>query len=323
MMTPPMPTLPQSDTLLEQAWATLPAAYRMPERTPTLVEAQAWCQHLSETHYENFHVASWFLPKRLRPHFHAIYAYCRVSDDLGDETATPEQSFALLDFWGRELDACYQGQTRHPVFVALAATILACNIPKEPFSDLLTAFRQDQTITRYATIDDLLTYCRYSANPVGRLVLYTAGYSDPERFRLSDQTCTALQLANFWQDVASDYHQRNRIYFPQADMARFKVTEAIIASRTPTPEFLDLMRYEVGYARIVFRNGLPLIKMVDRGLAIDLDLFSRGGLEILRAIEHANYDVLTTRPSIAKPRKAALLLRALTGKLLSGGSPRT
>jgi squalene synthase HpnC len=317
-----MTTAPQHESLIEQAWANLPAHYRPPATTPTLAEAQAWCQRLAETHYENFHVASWFLPKRLRPHFHAIYAYCRVSDDLGDETGDRDQSLALLDFWGRELDACYQGITRHPVFVALAATIQACNIPKDPFADLLVAFRQDQTTTRFSTIDEVLTYCRYSANPVGRLVLYAAGYSDPERFRLSDQTCTALQLANFWQDVASDYHQRNRIYFPQADMARFKVTEAMIASREATPEFRELMRYQVGYARIVFHNGLPLIRMVDRDLAIDLDLFSRGGLAILGAIERQNYDVLSSRPSISKPRKAALLLRALAGKLLPGGSPR-
>jgi squalene synthase HpnC len=311
-----MASLSQHEALLEQAWAALPALYRMPEVAPTLGEAQAWCQRLAESHYENFHVASWFLPQRLRPHFHSIYAYCRLSDDLGDETGDREQSLALLDFWGRQLDDCYRGVTLHPVFVALAATIAACDIPKEPFADLLVAFRQDQTVTRYATIDELLDYCRYSANPVGRLVLYATGYRDPERFRLSDQTCTALQLANFWQDVSSDYHQRGRIYFPQADMARFKVTEEMIASRAATAEFRELMRYEVGYARIVFANGLPLIKMVDRELAIDLDLFSRGGLAILGAIERRHYDVLSARPSISKPRKAALLLRALAGKLL-------
>ena len=307
------------EALLEKAWAALPAEYRMPAVSPTLAEAQAWCRRLAEAHYENFHVASWFLPKRLRPHFHSIYAYCRVSDDLGDETGSREQSLALLDFWGGELDACYRGVARHPVFVALTATIAACAIPKEPFADLLVAFRQDQTVTRFATIEEVLGYCRYSANPVGRLVLYAAGYRDAERFRLSDQTCTGLQLANFWQDVASDYAQRDRIYFPQADMARFKVTEAMIASGKATAEFLELMRYEVGYTRILFRNGLPLIGMVDRELAVDLDLFSRGGLEILRAIEGRNYDVLRARPSLSKPRKAALLVRALAGKLFGGG----
>ena len=163
------------DELLARGWAALPDSYRIPEVAPTLDEARAWCKQLAESHYENFHVASWFLPKDLRPHFHAIYAYCRVSDDLGDEVGDPSSALALLDLWGRELDACYEGRTRHPVFVALAETIRECFIPKEPFADLLVAFRQDQTVTRYETMDDVLAYCRYSANPVGRLVLYACG----------------------------------------------------------------------------------------------------------------------------------------------------
>jgi phytoene/squalene synthetase len=184
------------DELLASGWAALPAAYRIPEVAPTLAEARAWCQRLAESHYENFHVASWFLPPTLRPHFHAIYAYCRVSDDLGDEVGSTAQALALLDFWGRELDACYEGRARHPVFVALAETIRACSIPKEPFADLLVAFRQDQAVTRFETIEEVLAYCRYSANPVGRLVLYAcgeaAGEETAERFRLSDATCSAL-----------------------------------------------------------------------------------------------------------------------------------
>src|SRR5580692_11607254 len=223
--------------LIERGWAALPPEYRIPEHPPTLDEARAWCQRLAETHYENFHVASWFLPKKLRPHFHAIYAYCRVSDDLGDETGNREQSLALLDQWNEELDACYDGKARHPVFVALAETIRACSIPKEPFADLLTAFKQDQIVTRFRTMDEVLAYCRYSANPVGRLVLYVCGYTDAERFRLSDATCSALQLANFWQDVASDYQQRDRIYLPQDAMQRFSVTEQTIAAGNATPEF--------------------------------------------------------------------------------------
>ncbi len=172
---------PESDAareeLIARGWEALPSSYRIPEKAPTVEEARAWCKHLAETHYENFHVATWFLPEKLRPHFHAIYAYCRVSDDLGDEVGDTAQSLALLDLWGKELDACYEGRSRHPVFVALAETISACSIPKEPFADLLTAFRQDQVVTRYATMQDVLEYCRYSANPVGRLVLYTCGYS--------------------------------------------------------------------------------------------------------------------------------------------------
>lgn len=310
-----MPAAAQIDDLIARGWAALPASYRIPDQAPTLDQARAWCKHLAETHYENFHVATWFLPERLRPHFHAIYAYCRVSDDLGDEVGNTEQSLALLDFWGRELDACYEGRSRHPVFVALEETIRACSIPKEPFADLLTAFKQDQLVTRYATMQDVLGYCRYSANPVGRLVLYTCGYSDEERFRLSDATCSALQLANFWQDVRVDW-TKDRVYLPQDDMQRFGVTDATIQQGIATPEFRALLKYEVDFARNLFHQGLPLIGMVDRDLAVDLDLFSRGGLEILNAIEHHNFDVLESRPSISKGTKLQLALRAVTGKFL-------
>lgn len=297
--------------LIEKGWSALPSEYRTPAIPPTLDEARAWCRRLAETHYENFHVASWFLPKRLRPHFHAIYAYCRVSDDLGDEVGDRDASLALLDLWGAELDACYRGEVRHPVFVALAETIRACDIPKEPFADLLVAFRQDQTVTRFATMDEVLGYCRYSANPVGRIVLYACGYRDDERFALSDKTCTALQLANFWQDVCVDY-ARGRLYLPQQDLDRFHVDEASLAARHFTPEFRRLMQYEVDYARDLFQAGLPLIGKVDAELALDIDLFSRGGMEILRAIRRQDYDVLRDRPAISKPRKLGLLLRALT-----------
>lgn len=303
------------DALLALAWSALPASYRIPEKAPTLEEARAWCKHLTETHYENFHVASWFLPEALRPHFHAIYAYCRVSDDLGDEVGNTQRSLALLDLWGRELDACYEGHARHPVFVALAETIRACNIPKQPFADLLTAFRKDQVVTRYATIQDVLGYCRYSANPVGRLVLYACGYADEERFRLSDATCSALQLANFWQDVKVDF-AKDRVYLPQDDMQRFGVSDATIQQGIATSEFRALLKHEVEYARSFFHQGLPLINQVNRDLALDLDLFSRGGLEILNAIEHQDYDVLSARPAISKRTKLGLALRAVSGKFL-------
>jgi squalene synthase HpnC len=260
-------------------------------------------------------VASWFLPKALRPHFHSIYAYCRISDDLGDEVPDRAQALALLNLWGRELDACYEGRARHPVFVALAETIRACSIPKEPFADLLIAFRQDQTVTRFETMQDVLGYCHYSANPVGRLVLYACGEVSEENFRLSDLTCSALQLANFWQDVRVDYG-KDRVYLPQMDMHRFGVTDETIAAGIATPGFRELLRYEVDYTRNMFAAGLPLIGRVERDLALDLDLFSRGGLEILRAIERRNYDVLSIRPAITKAAKLQLALRALSGKLL-------
>ena len=307
------------DALLERGWAALPESYRIPKVTPTLEEARAYCQRLAETHYENFHVASWFLPKALRPHFHAIYAYCRISDDLGDEVGGTAEALALLEVWGEELDACYEGKARHPVFVALAATINERSIPKEPFADLLTAFRQDQTVTRYATMEEVLAYCRYSANPVGRLVLYACGEAptgeSDERFRLSDATCTALQLANFWQDVREDF-TKGRVYLPQRDMQFYHVSDVNIGEGIATPEFRALMHCEVEYARGLFEEGLPLIGLVNRDLAVDLDLFSRGGLEILRAIERRDYDVLSARPAISKTAKAGLALQAVTARLL-------
>ena len=299
---------------LESAWRKLPAQYRMPKQAPTLAEAQAYCRELAESHYENFHVATWFLPKPLRPHFQSIYAYCRISDDLGDEVGDAQQSLALLDFWNGELDACYHGVTRHPVFVALAETIHVCNIPKNPFADLLVAFRQDQTVTRYRTMQDVLGYCRNSANPVGHLVLYVCGYREPELFTLSDFTCTALQLANFWQDVREDY-LRHRIYLPLEDMERFGATEEQIRDQRFSPEFRNLMEHEVAFAQKLFEAGTPLQHRVDNEIAFDIALFSRGGQEILRAIKRQNYDVLRSRPVISKPRKAALLLRAFLERL--------
>jgi squalene synthase HpnC len=319
-MTMTQSTVADTHALAEQGWASLPASYRIPERTPTLAEAQQYCRELAESHYENFHVASWFLPKRLRPHFHSIYAYCRISDDLGDEVASPAHALALLDVWQQQLDNCYRGQAKHPVFVALRETIRICDIPKEPFADLLTAFRQDQTVTRYASMQDVLQYCRYSANPVGRLVLYACGYCDAERFALSDETCSALQLANFWQDVREDY-ARGRIYLPLDAMRAAGVDEMTIANGQATQAFRTLLRDQVAYTRTMFARGAKLIGMVDRELAVDLDLFTRGGLEILRAIEARQYDVLSARPAISKPRKAMLLLHALAGRLVPGARP--
>jgi squalene synthase HpnC len=298
-----------------QIWSLLPAEYAIPARAPSQSDAYAYCERLARSHYENFSVATWFLPKRLRQHFYNVYAYCRISDDLGDETGDRAASLLLLDEWEAELNACYEGSPRHPVFVALAGTVREFDIPKQTFADLLTAFRQDQTITRYETFDDLLGYCHYSANPVGHLVLYLCGYRDPERQQLSDFTCTALQLANFWQDVSADY-DKSRIYLPLVDMQRFRVSEEDISGKRNTMAFRELMDFEVSRAREWFDRGLPLIGKVSRELAIDLELFSRGGQEILRAIEHQDYAVLGNRPAISKSRKLALVARAALSKLL-------
>src|SRR5271157_5578278 len=316
-------------------WRALPPEYAIPERAPSLEEAQRYCARLAHSHYENFAVVTWFLPKHLHQNFYNVYAYCRISDDLGDEVGNPQQSLALLDAWEAELNATYLSlveppakdispdvekleadfpapnrvSPRHPVFIALRETIRQCDIPRQPFADLLTAFRQDQMVTRYPTFDDVLGYCRYSANPVGHLVLYLCGYRDAERQKLSDYTCTALQLANFWQDVAVDYG-KGRIYLPLEDLAKYGVSESDIAERRASPAFLEMMKFEVARAREWFAHGLPLPRMVDKHLALDIELFSRGGQEILNAVERQGYDVLERRPAISKPRKLWLVMRA-------------
>jgi len=296
-------------------WNRLPPEYAIPERAPSITEAQEYCRRLARSHYENFSVATWFLPERLRQHFFNIYAYCRISDDLGDEVGDPQASLEMLDQWQAGLDACYAGTPRHPVFVALEETVHKFEIPKQPFDDLLKAFRQDQTVTRYERFEDLLGYCRHSANPVGHLVLYLCGYRDSERQALSDSTCTALQLANFWQDVSDDYSKR-RIYLPLEDLRRYEVTEEDISAARNPPAFCEMMRFEVGRARQWFQQGLPLAGKVDRELAVDIELFSRGGQEILNAIERLGYAVLGRRPAISRTRKLALVARSALGKLL-------
>jgi squalene synthase HpnC len=296
-------------------WSRLPAEYAIPQSAPSLEESREYCRRLARTHYENFSVATWFLPKKLRQDFLNVYAYCRISDDLGDEVGDPAASLALLDEWQSELDACCAGSPRHPVFVALADTVRKFDIPKHELSDLLIAFRQDQTVTRFETFKDVLDYCRYSANPVGHLVLYLCGYRDADRQQLSDYTCTALQLANFWQDISLDY-AKGRIYLPLEDLRKYSVAEEDLAQNRNTPAFREMMKFQVERAREWFDRGLPLVSKVDKELAVDLDLFTRGGQEILNAIERQGFAVLGCRPVISKRRKLALVARAALGKLL-------
>ena len=309
-----------SITPLSTAWGALPPEYAIPEQAPSESEAREYCRRLARSHYENFSVASWFLPAKLRQHFFNVYAYCRISDDLADEVGDNAASLQLLDQWETELGACYAGRARHPVFVALAETVHKFQIPKFEFVDLLTAFRQDQRITRYETFDDLLGYCKYSANPVGHLVLYLCGYRDAERQLLSDYTCTALQLANFWQDVSADF-AKGRIYLPLEDLRRFGVSEEVLSAGGNTSSFCEMMKFEVERAREWFAQGLPLIAKADRALATDIELFSRGGQEILNAIERQGYGVLGRRPAISKGRKLALVARATLGKLVRKQEP--
>ena len=307
---------------LSSAWSALPPEYAIPDHAPSEADAREYCRRLARSHYENFSVASWFLPEQLRQHFFNVYAYCRISDDLGDEVGDNDASLQMLDQWEAELNACYDGhhtRPRHPVFVALAETVRKFEIPKHEFADLLTAFRQDQSISRYEAFNDLLGYCRYSANPVGHLVLYLCGYRDSERQLLSDYTCTALQLANFWQDVSADL-AKGRIYLPLEDLRRFGVSEEMIREGENSSPFREMMRFEVERAREWFTQGLPLVAKVDRTLAADIELFSRGGQEILNAIERQKYAVLGRRPAISKARKLALVARAALGKML--GKPQ-
>ncbi len=277
-------------------------------RAYSLEEAIAYCRRLALGHYENFTVASWLLPRRLRPHMYVVYAYCRGVDDLGDEAEGDR--LALLDDWEAELRRAYEGKARHPVFVALAHTVREFRIPPEPFLKLIEANRMDQRQKRYPTYADLLRYCEHSANPVGHLVLYLFGYRDRERQRLSDATCTGLQLANFWQDVSRDL-EMGRIYIPLEDMAAFGYGEEDLLARICDERFRRLMAFEVRRARELFAEGLKLAGLVAGRLRLDIKLFNLGGLAVLDAIEAIGYDVLHRRPTLSKGRKALLALRGL------------
>jgi squalene synthase HpnC/squalene synthase HpnD len=286
--------------------------------TPKL--AQQYTRWLATHHYENFNVVSWLLPKELHQHFYNVYAYCRWADDLGDEVPDKDRALELLAWWERELDRCYEGSPSHPVFVALRETVLEKEIPKQPFADLLKAFRQDQVVKRYATWEAVLDYCVYSANPVGRLVLYLCGYRDEERQRLSDATCTALQLANFWQDVARDL-EKGRIYIPLDRAAAHGVSERQIVEKKFDQKYLALMKELIAYTRALFEKGKPLSRMVFGKLSVDIAMFSRGGLAVLDSIESIGYDTLNRRPEVSKGKQVRLLGRSILAHVWGGSAP--
>jgi squalene synthase HpnC len=271
-----------------------------------LAAARSYCSRLARTHYENFSVASLLLPRRLRRHFHAVYAYCRWADDLADEMGGGPEALALLRWWQEELLRCYDGRPRHPVMVALRETISRFRIPPDPFLNLLFAFEQDQIVKRYRTFEQLLAYCRNSANPVGHLVLYLSEAYTRENAALSDPICTALQLTNFWQDVARDL-DIGRVYLPQEDRQRFGYTEADLQNRRYTPDFIELIRFEIERTRDLFYRGLPLVDRMAPEIKPDVELFIRGGLAVLRKIERCRYNVWASRPALAKWEKAALV----------------
>lgn len=292
-------------------------AASLPPSGCTLTHAERYTHWLATHHYENFHVVSWMLPRHLRRHFYNVYAYCRWADDLGDEIADPARALELLGWWESELNLCYAGRPSHPVFVALAPTIREFDIPAEPFRDLLTAFRQDQIIHRYATWDDLIRYCRYSANPVGRLVLYLCGYRDADRQQLSDATCTALQLANFWQDVSRDL-DKGRIYIPIDALERHGLQARDVEARAFDSRYAALMRELIARTRELFAQGWPLAATLNSRLRLDIELFSRGGLAVLDAIESMGYNTLAKRPSIGGAKRVFLFGRALASQVLPG-----
>ena len=306
-------------TVTQHALLGAPPEYLTPLERPTLAEAQAWCHQLATSHYENFHVATFFLPRKVRPHFESIYAYCRVADDLGDEVADPAIALRLLDAWGSMLDECYDTPERsmHPVFVALHETIRECGVPRQLFADLLHAFRMDQVKPTYDTWDELLVYSHYSANPVGRLVLWVCGYKEESLALLSDKVCTALQLANFWQDVV-EAAERGRRYIPAEDMLRFGVEEGQLAGRVFTPEFRDMIESLVVRTREMLREGGAISSHVDKELAVTLDLFRKGGDAILDGITAEGFDVLRGRPVVTRVKKVLLLTGSLLAKFRAG-----
>lgn len=281
----------------------------------SLMDAEAYCRKLARRHYENFPVVTWALPRDLHQHFYNVYGFCRWADDLGDETGGGERALQLLAWWREELAACYDGAPRHPVFVALRPTIERFGIPRQPFEDLISAFEQDQVVLEYDNFVQLRDYCRRSADPVGRLVLYLCERYTAENVGWSDSICTGLQLANFWQDVARDY-AIGRVYLPREDRMRFGYDDAALALRRSTPEFVELLRFEAGRARDLLLAGLPLVDAMPGRLRIDIELFVRGGLQILREIERIGFRVWERRPVVSKARLAWLLAGAVFGRCL-------
>ncbi len=302
--------------LLPAAFVSAPGGA---SETWSLGDSLRYTRWLARHHYENFHVASWLLPRRLHQDFFNVYAFCRWADDLGDEIGDPASSRRLLGWWREELDRMYRGAASHPVYVALSSTAGRHDLPKEPFADLIRAFVQDQTVTRYQTYQQLLEYCEYSANPVGRLVLHLCGYTDGERRRLADSTCTALQLTNFWQDVARDF-ERGRVYIPLEDMAAHGYRLEDLERRRVNRNFRRLMQELVNRAHLLFLDGLPLAETVDRRLAADIQLFSRGGLAILEKIRAQDYNVLERRPVLSRMDRLLLLARAAAAAVVPGRS---
>jgi phytoene synthase len=276
----------------------------------TLAAAFDYCERLARSHYENFPVGSVLVPKRLRKHFYSIYAFARVADDFADEaygeSYTSRERLDLIDQWHFMLTESIAGRAMHPVFVALAQTKTEFDLPVALLEDLLSAFAQDVTVRRYGSFDQLLDYCRRSANPIGRLILLLFGYQDPQFHRWSDDICTALQLANHWQDVAVDL-DKDRIYLPAEDLSRLELTVDDLIQRRTSDRFKRLMQYEVTRTREMFESGKPLCTAVRGRLGLELRAVWLGGVRVLERIEKNSYDVFSLRPVITSSDKLRIL----------------
>lgn len=276
----------------------------------TLEQARAYCAQLAHSHYENFSVVTALTPRHLKPAFEAVYAFCRWADDLGDEVGDRDRSLRLLAWWREQLGAMYAGDATHPVYVALAPVVAEFGIPIEPFDRLIQAFEQDQVVVDYDTRAQLLDYCTRSANPVGRIVLYLCRCHDDTNATLSDFTCSGLQLANFWQDVARDL-AIGRIYLPRENRDRFRVTQDDLRKVPASHAFRELLADEVAFAQGLLDQGQPLPRRVPAEVAAAIDLFNRGGMAILERIRKQKYDVLRARPKLSKFDKLRLVLPVL------------
>jgi len=308
---------------------------------PSGAEAIAYCRALATGHYENFSVLSALVPHTLRDPFAAVYAFCRWSDDLGDETGNTDEararSLELLAWWRRELHACFAHVAdpsaqapRHPVYIALVPAIRSYRLPLPPFDDLISAFEQDQRVTRYQTWDQVVGYCRLSANPVGRIVLHLGGVdtTDPAHAKLvemSDATCTALQLINFWQDVRRDLVERDRVYLPASETGISGEMLRDWADRPNDPEarvpYIHAIRPLIMRTRDLFARGRDLPNHLSRDIGPVVWLFGAGGLAVTRAVESIGCATLWRRPKLTKSAKGVLVARAMirarAGSMLS------
>ncbi|MDX1386171.1 MAG: squalene synthase HpnC [bacterium] len=291
-------TYPIDEVLQKKPWS-VPDAYR-------------YCVRLARNHYENFPVGSMMIPKKLQPHVCAVYAFARRADDIADEDFLEPDRIPALNAWLELLNRSLRGRVNHPVFLALKETIQEYSLDPQLFVDLVTAFKMDVETKRHPTFEDVLDYCRHSANPVGRLVLLLFGYRDEGLMKLSDKICTALQLANFWQDVSVDL-KKNRIYIPQEDIPKFNYTEEQLFSFDHGPQFRELLKFQVDRTDQMFREGAPLVHHLHGRLALEIKCTVLGGMKILDMVRTLDYNSLSVRPVLKSRDKLSIFFKSLFG----------